>query len=307
MTPLQMKYFDAVCQYKSISKAAAVLHITQPTITVAIKSLEKEIGINLFYRQGKHLVLTREGTIIWDKINPVLSIIEQLEKDVKDVAHNKNHIRLAIPPQIGVKLLPKILGDFKKFYPDIRLEICEFGGIAALQMLENDEIDLAITNYHDDFSPNLRYQKIGENEICFCTYPTNRFSDDNCVSIGDIGNEPLVMLDGNFFVNRVINMALNKAKVSPNILQYTSQLHTVKNLVSNGLASTFLMRQAISADDTVIPISLRPKYFINSGIVYKKNRTIYSDERYLINFLQDNYSKQIDKWTFNSSDSEYNA
>ena len=83
MTPLQMKYFDAVCRFQNISKAAASLHISQPTITVSVQSLESELGIKLFHRKGKHLLLTQEGTIIWDKVASILSHIEQLENDIK--------------------------------------------------------------------------------------------------------------------------------------------------------------------------------------------------------------------------------
>ena len=97
MTPLQMKYFDAVCRFQNISKAAASLHISQPTITVSVQSLESELGIKLFHRKGKHLLLTQEGTIIWDKVANILSHIEQLENEIRDVVHNKNHIRLGVP------------------------------------------------------------------------------------------------------------------------------------------------------------------------------------------------------------------
>ena len=164
MTPLQMKYFDTVCRFQNISKAAAYLHISQPTITVAIQSLESELGIKLFYRNGKHLLLTQEGSVIWDKVASILSHIEQLEKEIRDVAHNKNHIRLGVPLQIGVKLLPKLFNEFKALHPEINLEICEAGGIEALQLIERDELDMAITNYDNNFSDNLSYKKIGENE-----------------------------------------------------------------------------------------------------------------------------------------------
>lgn len=295
MTPVQMKYFDAVCHYQSISSAAAVLHISQPTITVAIQTLEKEIGVNLFVRRGKQLILTKEGAIIWSKISPILNSIEQLENDIKDITHNKNHISLAVPPQIGVKLMPKILGDFKKVHPEIELDIIESGGIAALQMLENSEIDLAITNYNDDFSPNLTYIKIGTNDICFCTYKDNPLAKKEYITIEDIKDEPLVLLNGKFFINRVINLALQKAGITPNILQYSSQLYTIKNLVHNQLASTFLMRQAILEHEDIVPISIKPSYYINSGIVYKKGKQLYSDELSLINFLKENYLLQTGK------------
>lgn len=289
MTPIQMKYFDAVCRYQNISKAAEALHVSQPTITVAMQNLEKEIGINLFQRKGRQLLLTDEGSIIWHKVTPILANIEQLENEIKDIAHNKNHIRLGVPLQIGVKLIPMLLGEFKKLHPEIELEISETGGITALQRLENDELDLAITNYDNNFSNNLTYSKLGENEICFCTYKGNPLANNEEVSIAALGQEDLVLLNGGFFINRVINTAMQDAGISPKVILYTSKLHTIKSLVKKGIASTVLMRHAIEANDLedgIMVIPLSPRYAINSGIVYKKNHQLYTDERILINYIK---------------------
>ena len=295
MTPLQMKYFDAVCHFQNISKAAASLHISQPTITVAIQSLESELGIKLFYRNGKHLLLTQEGTIIWDKVANILSHIEQLENEIRDVAHNKNHIRLGVPLQIGVKLLPKLFNEFKTLHPEINLDICEAGGIEALQLIERDELDMAITNYDNNFSENLIYKKVGENEICFCTSPQNPLSAKQYITPEEIANEKLVMLSGGFFINRAVNSMFQASGIKPEILLYSSQLHTIKNMVSSAHCSTFLMRQAITTEDNITIIPIKPAYFINSGIVMKKGKPIYSDERALINFLMQSYAKQVEK------------
>lgn len=295
MTPLQMKYFDSVCRLQSISKAAALLHVTQPTISVAIQTLEKELNIRLFYRNGKHLLLTKEGSIIWEKVAAILANIEQIEKEIKDIAHNKNHIRLAVPMQIGVQLLPKLYGEFKRSYPKIALEICETGGIDALQLIERDEIDLAITNYDNNFSENLRYQKIGESEICFFTNPQNPLASKAAITIQDVIDEPLIMLNGSFFLTRSISNLFHKVNITPKILLYSTQLHTIKNMVQHNLASTFLMRQAVTQEDNIKVIPLKPAYFINSGIVTKKGKPLYSDERNLIAFLKANYAKQIEQ------------
>lgn len=295
MTPLQMKYFDTVCRFQNISKAAAYLHISQPTITVAIQSLESELGIKLFYRNGKHLLLTQEGSVIWDKVASILSHIEQLEKEIRDVAHNKNHIRLGVPLQIGVKLLPKLFNEFKALHPEINLEICEAGGIEALQLIERDELDMAITNYDNNFSDNLSYKKIGENEICFCTNPLNPLSTKEFITPKDIADEKLVMLSGGFFINRVINNMLHNDGITPKVLLYTSQLHTIKNMVNHAFCSTFLMRQAIKEEDNIVVIPIKPAYFINSGIVMKKGKPIYSDEQALLDFLKNSYAKQVEK------------
>ena len=100
MTPMQMKYFDAVCRFQSISRAAEELHVTQPTITVALQTLEKEIGINLFQRKGKKLLLTQEGTIIWNKVTPILTNIEKLEQVLRDFGINGKVVEVNIGPSI---------------------------------------------------------------------------------------------------------------------------------------------------------------------------------------------------------------
>lgn len=105
--------------------------------------------------------------------------LQQLDRDIKDMAQNKNLIRLAVPLQIGVQLLPTLFRDFKNLYPEIELEVVEAGGIDSLRMIENEELDLAVTNYDDSFSPNLHYRKLFKSEACFCTYPDHPLAQKN--------------------------------------------------------------------------------------------------------------------------------
>ena len=149
MTLTQMRYFYEVCKWRSITKAAASLHISQPTVSIAMADLEKESGLNLFRREGKKLSLTEDGSLLLSKITPILANLQQLDRDIKDMAQNKNLIRLAVPLQIGVQLLPTLFRDFKNLYPEIELEVVEAGGIDSLRMIENEELDLAVTNYDD--------------------------------------------------------------------------------------------------------------------------------------------------------------
>ena len=71
---------------------------------------------------------------------------------------------------------------------------------------------------------------------------------------------------------------------------YSSQLHTIKNLVSNGIAHTFLMKHAITSFENITTIPLNPPCFINSGIVVKKGRKLYKDEIILLEFIANKLS-----------------
>lgn len=117
---------------------------------------------------------------------------------------------------------------------------------------------------------------------------TIRWRRKKYVDTKDIANEPLVLLNGGFFVNRLIYQNFQQALTAPKVILHSSQLHTVKNLISSQIASSFLMRQAITASDNIIPLSLKKPLFINSGIVTKRGRQIYGDEQKLIEFIYDN-------------------
>lgn len=287
MTIIQMRYFDAVCRWQNITKAAEHLHVSQPTVSVAMQALESETGLNLFHREGRKLLITHDGSRLLGKIRHILDQLDQLDDDIQDMAHNRNHIRMAMPLQLGTQFLPLILGDFRWLHPEIRIDVIESGGISALQMVEDEKLDIALTNYESGFSTKLNYQKLFTCECCFVTYPGHPLAGRKTVSLEDFAEEPLVMLDSSFFVYRMVHEMFLKAGREGKILHYSPYLHTIKNLVKNGIVSTFLTRQAVLPEDHLAVIPLAEPFFINSGIVTKKGRQIYEDEKILMAYLQD--------------------
>ena len=169
MTLTQMKYFAAVCREKSVTRAAEKLHISQPSVTVAMQELEAETGLNLFVRQGKRIDVTPEGEFLLAKVSAILHSVEQLNNDIGELVHTKNHIRLALPLQVGSILIPLIFEEFIPRNPEIRLEIVELGGMDSLRMVEREELYLAITIYEADYCSGLQYTRLFDSECCFCT------------------------------------------------------------------------------------------------------------------------------------------
>ena len=82
MTLTQMRYFYEVCQWQNITKAAEHLHVSQPTISVAMQTLEAETGLNLFHREGRKLVVTPESSKLLVKVNHILSQMDQLRLEI---------------------------------------------------------------------------------------------------------------------------------------------------------------------------------------------------------------------------------
>lgn len=284
-----MQYFVEVCKWKNITKAAINLRVSQPTITISMKDLEAETGLNLFKRDGKKIFITKEGEFLLSKVMTVLNSVEQLNNDILDFINTKNHIKLAIPLQIGSYLIPLILGEFMCNYPEIDLEIIELGGMDSLRMVDNEEIDLAITIYEADYCDGLNYIKLFDSECCFCTYTEHPLTAKRQIEVSDLIGEKLVMLQGGFFVNRMVYQAFDNAGVKPNLILRSAQLHTIKNLVNKKIASTFLMRETVIDDQHIIAIPLSTPLIIRAGIVTKQGRQIYSDVKKLIDYVRQKF------------------
>jgi len=289
MTLTQMKYFAEVCKERSVTKAAEKLHISQPSVTVAMQELEAETGLNLFVRQGKRIEVTPEGEFLLAKVSAILHSVEQLNNDIGELVHTKNHIKLALPLQVGSILIPMIFAEFIPRNPEIRLEIVEQGGMDSLRMVEKEELDLAITIYEADFCSGLHYTRLFESECCFCTSREHRLADRRSVEVADLMGEKFVMLQGGFFINRMVQQVFADAGCRLDVVLRSAQLHTVKNLVGKNLAATFLMREAVSDDSRIVAIPFADPLQIRAGIVTKQQRQIYSDVRKLIEFVREKF------------------
>ena len=273
MTLVQMRYFYEVCQWQNITKAAEHLHVSQPTVTVAMQALEAETGLNLFHREGR-------------KITYILTEVARLDDEIRDMAHRHAKVRIAMPLQLGVVFLPHIFGEFRAEHPEIELEIIETGGVSALQMVEEEKLDFALTNYTADFSARLSYAKLFDCECTFVTRPDHPLAARHALSISELKDEPLIMLDSKFFIDRLVQDAYGRAGEKPNVVHYSPYLHTVKNLVHAGIGSTFLARPSVLPTDGFVQIPLIDPIFINSGLVTKKGRQAFDDVRLVMNYLR---------------------
>lgn len=106
----QLKYFLYAAKYENISKAAQALRVSQPSISRAVASLEKELQVELFERQGKRILLTRAGLTFREQISPILWKLEGLGDEMKKVQKGGDTIRLN-----AMSVVPLLSGIIKKF------------------------------------------------------------------------------------------------------------------------------------------------------------------------------------------------
>ncbi len=281
----QLKYFIEVCNSGTITEAASKLFVSQPSITTAIKELEQDLGANLFRRVNKKLHITPEGEYLLAKAIVIVNEIEVLKSEIGQMTGSNKKIKLGLPVQAGVYLMPIILGEFSAKYPDTIFEIIELGSYDLRELVEKEEIDLAIMAEGEINSNIFDTRRLFSSELCFVCGNNHHLATRSSVTLEEISEEKFVLLSKNYLVTKIITDSFKVNKISPNIIMITKHLNTVKNLVSHNIASSFMLKEGAAYDENCVTISLEPKISVPVSVFTKKDRIKTDRVKQLIQFL----------------------
>lgn len=287
MTIQQMRYYYTVCQLQNVTRAAERLHIAQSTLSQAMQAIEAETGLNLFQHVGRNIIVTQEGQKLLGKVRELLLAVDRFDDEVAELARRRNHVRVALPPQLSTELLPLLLRDFRAAHPEIELEITETSGAGAASLVRMEEVDIAVINMGGDKSPELNYQAIAEKEICLVVWEGHELAERASVSFAEATSAPIVMLGQEFFVTRKILQVMKAAGASPDVLYYSKNLSTLVSLLQHHVAPGILSTQALAAQRGLRLIPFSEPQYLTTCIVTKKGRQIYHDQRVLMDFLKE--------------------
>lgn len=288
----QLKYFQAACIYNSITKAAEHLNVSQPSVSVAIKELESELGVNLFKREKSKLFITKEGEFFLNRVNKILTDINDLNLTMQGMGkHNSSVIKLGVPPIIGVCLFPKIFTEYKRSHPCVEFELYEEYHLALRKMVEDNIIDFSFTIIDDNYNDNnnLIIDFITELEVCFCVKKDNPLAGKKAISIDLIKDEPVVFYKIDSYHYKILIKLYEKYNYKPNIVFSTNRPRFIKDYIMNNNVSAFLEKSLISENDNIVPISFEEPIMIKTGLVWKKHRTMFKYYKSFHDFVLELY------------------
>lgn len=287
MKLFQVLYFVTVCNNQNnISRAAEKLHISQPSISNAIRELEEEFGVCLFQRINRKLYVTEEGEAFLNMATDLLSRSEEIVSKMQDLGNRKNHIKIGIPPMIGSFLFPAIFQEFTQLYPSIELEAFEDGSLQILKLLEKDALDVAIITLNNSNLKHFYAVNILDTEMVFCTSKDHPLASHFDISFEEIANEPLILLKPGSYQCHVIESSLKACGIVPRTILHTNQLSTIATFLKKRIASAFLFREIAATMPNTAAIPLRYPIKIHVGMVWKKGGFIYSDTANFIHFVK---------------------
>lgn len=288
----QLEYFCAVSQYHSIAQASQQLFVTPPAISSAIKELEKEFSVSLFSRTKNQMTLTKEGEQFYKKALELLDEIKQTTSEFTDIGKQIFPIRIGIPPLLSTIFFPDMLIKFKQRYPDITVELYEYGSIRAANLVQEDSLDLALVNMNFYEIDKLNYFQIMSDKIVFCVSHTHHFADRESITIEMLKDEPIIMYNTDSVQNRTFQSHFENKGIKPNIIMRASQLYTIRNFIRHDLGGACLYAALLKNMPEFIGIPILPTIEQEIGIVWPKGKYVNSSVGKFISFTKD-YTKQF--------------
>lgn len=277
MTLIQLKYYIETCRWGNITRAANELHISQPSISAAIKELEEEFGILLFQRVNGRLKITDDGRLFLARAYRLTESADELAKLMRGSINEKKNITIGLTPMIAASFFDEIYGGFIEKYPDTTFDIVEHGSIALHDRLSSREIDMVIAMLSPMDSASFKTHLIKNTEFCLCISKEHPLAKLESVGIPDIKDTPIALLSGNTYHSQVLLNRFEKLGLTPNISIRSNQIQTIRQMVSKGRACTFLLKEAVSSIPNAAAIPFKEPVSVDVALIWSKN--VFSNPR----------------------------
>ena len=251
MTLTELKYIVAVARERHFGRAAEACFVSQPTLSVAIKKLEDELGVVLFERGSSEVSLTASGERIVVQAQRVLdeaARVKELAKQGKDPLSGA--LRVGVIYTIGPYLLPTLIRQLVRDTPQMPLLLNENLTVKLLELLKNGEIDAAILALPLPES-GVMIQPVYDEQFIVAVPRSHPWAKKRAVSADDLKKETMLLLgSGHCFRDQVLEVCPELARFSSGAegIQKTfegSSLETIRHMVASGLGVTVLPMSSI--------------------------------------------------------------
>ncbi|NLL56007.1 MAG: LysR family transcriptional regulator [Clostridiales bacterium] len=241
MLDFRHQTFLALCSSNSFTKAAELLHITQPAVSQHIKYLEEYYGCKLFDTTNRKITLTHQGKLLREFAMTVSSDCKNFKENISSVSTDTMQFSFGATLSIGEYVMPKILSHLLIEYPKMHIHMSVANTHILLEKLNNGELDFIVVEGLFDKSNYETTLFSMENFIPICS-PQSEFANKK-VSFNDITKSRLILREQGSGTREIFENILQKNNYSLEAFEQIIEIGNmaaIKKMVSNGLGITFL-------------------------------------------------------------------
>jgi DNA-binding transcriptional LysR family regulator len=254
-----LRYFVAIAQHGTVSRAAEQLHVSQPALSEQIRKLEDELGAALFTRTSRGVLLTDAGEALLPHARTVLAQADAAVESVQMVAHGLvGTLTLGFIDSAALAILPPLIHHFTDRYPNVKLRLRESGTRQQLEAIEQSEIDVGIVR-GPVWNAGIAGRRIATESLRLALPAQHRLAREAIVRIADLNEDGFIMYPherGAALAEETLRLC-HAAGFDPRVVQEANEIYTICGMVAAGLGVAVVpdSARAIALDGVVyLPI-----------------------------------------------------
>ncbi|MSE08732.1 LysR family transcriptional regulator [Lactobacillus salivarius] len=245
----KLKTFIDLAETLNFSKTSENLFISQSSVSKQIKSLEKELGLKLFIRTSKQVVLSAYGEVMLPYAKRIWELNQDMQKAIKNYDEEKaNIINIAVLPTITNYKAFVAITDYMRNNPEVKVKLQETEPDQILQRLKEGKVDFAFTRIFNQIAEDLTAVISELDEFAVFVSKSNILSKQKQLEMNDLKDENFILLDSQTNLYQPIIKMCNENNFSPNIIYSGERVPTILDMVSNNLGISVLMRKSIPSN-----------------------------------------------------------
>jgi DNA-binding transcriptional LysR family regulator len=264
MSDRRLQVFHAVARLLSFTKAAEVLHMTQPAVTFQIRQLEEQFDTRLFDRTHNRVSLTEAGRIVFEYAEKIFEQYAEMENAIREMTDDiSGSLTIGASTTISEYMLPALLGEFNSKNPDVRLRLRVSNTEGIVSMVENNIIDLGVVEGLVN-NKNLLVEVCRQDELVLIVPPKHELASRDSIKLKDIMDYPFICREEGSGTREVILdylYSLGMDKHAMNTCMELGSPEAVKGAVEAGMGLTIVSNASITKElklGSLVSIPLDP-------------------------------------------------
>lgn len=285
ITLRQLQVFAAASRARSFSEAADKLGISQPSLSGTISKIETQLGLRLFDRTTRSLILTADGRELAATADDLVRDFEAaLSGIAARSAGKRGRVSIAVLPSVAATVLPDVLGAFVKEYPGIDVSVHDLLQDRAVAMMRNGVVDFAVTTQAADY-PELQFEEFGADPFYLVCKRNHPLARQKSVTWRETVDYPFIALSATTSVRRFADIAMGQSELLIRPRYEVEQIPSAVALVAAGLGITALPSLTLamfSHRALVMRPLVEPVVQRRLGVLTLKERTPSAPARFLL-------------------------
>ncbi len=267
-----LKYLVALIEHRHFGKAAEICFVSQPALSMQIKKLEAELGVQLIERTNKSVMLTEIGNLLGERARLILNQVNEMRELAKLTNDPySGDLKLGIFPTLAPYLLPHIVPKLAAAYPKLSLYLIEEQTASLLEKLKNGKIDTAILAL-PILDPGLSVNPLFDEEFVLGVPNAHPLAKRKMIKQTELTNTNLLLLEEGHCLRQQALALCHNVNAEENQNFRATSLETLRHMVASGLGITLIPKLACKENDGVTYLSFsgaKPSRTI--GMLWRKS------------------------------------